>query len=107
MAKKYNYKKYYKKSDLEQMFPGRWEQLKKDCLERDGHRCAFIDENGKRCTNKKMLEIHHIYRKKDRPDLAFNLGNTISLCKFHHKKVTGFEEIYVLKFLTYIKGLEK
>jgi hypothetical protein len=33
--------------------------IKRAVLERDGNRCSFVDEHGKRCTERDRLEFHH------------------------------------------------
>ena len=33
--------------------------VKRAVLERDGKRCSFVDEHGRRCTSRDRLEFHH------------------------------------------------
>lgn len=49
---------------------------------RDGQRCAHIDKNGKRCTERRWLDIHHV-----QPLFlggSNSLENLTTLCKAHH-----------------------
>jgi len=50
---------------------------------RDNNQCAFTDQNGKKCTNKRYLEIHHrvpvVNGGLNTPD------NLTVLCSAHHK----------------------
>lgn len=60
-----------------------WRKL---VLERDFKLC-------RRCHFTENLEAHHIYRFNDRPELRWEVGNGITLCKKCHRMVTG-REIY-------------
>lgn len=56
-------------------------QCRRKCLDRDGNQCRLLSTQ---CTGK--LEVHHIIRWNDRPDLRYNISNCITLCHFHHPK---------------------
>lgn len=50
---------------------------------RDGQQCTHIDDNGKRCTSRRWLDIHHVH-----PIYlggTNSLENLTTLCKAHHK----------------------
>ena len=66
--------------------------------ERDQNRCQFPG-----CTRHRFgMEIHHILRVHDHPELRYVVSNGICLCKACHAKVTGQESIYVLLFTTIV-----
>lgn len=55
---------------------------------RDEYKCQFTD------CKRKRLEAHHIIRWVDSPHLRFEVSNGITLCKYHHKIITGKEKEY-------------
>ena len=65
---------------------------RKSVFKRDGFRCQMPDCRGKK------LEAHHIIRWVDNPLLRYEVSNGITLCKHHHKIVTGREMDYVQMF---------
>ena len=67
---------------------------RKKVLNRDNGRCQMINKD---C--KGIIEVHHILRYSEFPELRFEVKNGISLCNFHHprKKV---EEIKLVPFFT-------
>jgi hypothetical protein len=58
---------------------------RKQVFRRDGYKCRMPN-----CCGKK-LEAHHIDRWVDNPLLRYEVANGITLCKQHHKLVTGRE----------------
>jgi len=52
---------------------------------RDGGRCTFTDQNGKRCAEDKWLASHHIRHVKDGG--GNEAGNLVTLCWHHHDLV--------------------
>jgi 5-methylcytosine-specific restriction endonuclease McrA len=64
--------------------PGHVPQVVKHLVQkRDGGRCAHEDSNGRRCENRRWLDIHHI-----RPRSLGGLNkqeNLTTLCSAHHK----------------------
>lgn len=63
---------------------------------RDKHKCQWPN-----CTEMKpsKLQVHHIRCWESNPYLRFNPDNGITLCKIHHKIVTGNEDNYLALFL--------
>ena len=55
----------------------------KACRARDGGRC-------RRCGSADKLRVHHIAEKDQHPDLAFEIGNGITLCELHHLDAHGW-----------------
>ena len=47
-----------------------------------------------KCTSKKKIHAHHIYRWADFPALRFHIDNGICLCKIHHDMIKNQENIY-------------
>jgi hypothetical protein len=59
------------------------QSLKHKVNERDGGRCSHRDSDGKRCENRRWLDIHHI---RPRSEGGLNtLENLVILCSAHHK----------------------
>lgn len=61
---------------------------RKAVFSRDGYKCQFTT-----CKHKR-LEAHHIIRWVDSPHLRFEVSNGITLCRHHHKIITGKEKDY-------------
>ncbi len=60
---------------------------------RDKHQCKWPG-----CTAKKKLQIHHILPWAKFHLLKYIVSNGITLCKKHHKAVTG-KELHFARFL--------
>lgn len=67
----------------------RWPRLRLAAKRRDGWAC--VD-----CGGKLRLEVHHVQRVGERPDLAFALDNLLTLCRNCHIDVTKAEKRAVL-----------
>lgn len=52
--------------------------FKEDCK----NLCAICIKEG--VVNSSRIEVHHIEKIKDRPDLAYDYDNLICLCSVHH-----------------------
>ena len=63
---------------------------------RDNFTCRWPN-----CNCKKKLNAHHIMPWSQSPALRFNIRNGITLCKKHHKIITG-KESYYAEFLSKI-----
>jgi 5-methylcytosine-specific restriction protein A len=65
----------------------RWRFVRTQAKRRDGFKCV-------ECSAPGPLEVHHVKRVKDAPELAFDLSNLLTLCKTchsaHTKKECGF-----------------
>lgn len=57
------------------------------CKARDGKKCRL---RNKECSG--QLEVHHIFRFSEYPDLRYELSNGITLCHFHHPRKKALEE---------------
>lgn len=77
----------------------RYGPWRKAVLARDKHRCRFPG-----CKARTRLEIHHIYRWADAVELRYSVDNSISLCRVHHRLVTGKESLYASIFTEIVRG---
>ena len=67
---------------------------------RDNHTCAVCGYNGKH------LERHHLFGYAEHPELATNVNNGITLCKWCHQKyhsMYGKKNINPIDFMEFIK----
>jgi 5-methylcytosine-specific restriction endonuclease McrA len=71
--------------------PGRWALRRREwrvvrllALRRDGFQCRH-------CGARRRLEVHHVKRVADHPELAFDLGNLMVLCARCHTTETNKE----------------
>ncbi len=72
----------------------KYKAWRKRVYKRDGYKCQFP---GCR-TRAKRVEAHHIRKWSDYPHLRNITKNGICLCRFCHKRVTGYEEYYHVLF---------
>lgn len=66
-----------------------WKKKREEIKERDNYLCQ-VCLNGEypindRVLNYENLEVHHIEKLNDRPDLALENSNLITLCENHHE----------------------
>ncbi|PCF72839.1 HNH endonuclease [Staphylococcus delphini] len=73
----------------------RWRKVRQQVLERDHFECLHCKAEGKLTINQhQSLEVDHILELNDRPDLAYDIDNLQTLCKYHHNKKHGrFEHV--------------
>ncbi len=64
-----------------------------DVKKRDKWKCQYPG-----CGSKKRLQVHHIERFADKPELLYVLNNCITLCKKCHAKIYNKESEYVIMF---------
>lgn len=71
--------------------PGRWALVRREwqavrhaVLERDGWACQH-------CGARRRLEVHHVKRVADHPELAFTPSNCLTLCGPCHTQETNKE----------------
>ena len=62
----------------------RWQPVRHAVLERDGWQCRH-------CGSRRRLEVHHVKRVADHPELAFEPGNCLTLCGPCHTVETNKE----------------
>ena len=61
-----------------------WRYRREHVLRRDGYLCQNCKRYGKRV---EAVTVHHIQHLEDRPDLALEDSNLISLCNACHNKM--------------------
>ena len=74
-----------------------YKAFRTEVLKRDHFSCQFPD-----CGRKSQLEVHHIKTWKECPSLRTDVDNGITLCSYHHRKVSGVEKRYAPLFLAII-----
>jgi 5-methylcytosine-specific restriction endonuclease McrA len=70
-----------------------YKKFRSEVRKRDSYRCQFTG-----CKATKKLQVHHIIKWASHPSLRFSPANGITLCKVHHKLITGKEHIYAPMF---------
>jgi hypothetical protein len=65
----------------------RWWATRDEAKDRDKHLCVACRLDNNPFYNAYQLEVHHILGVRARPDLVYEVSNTITLCNFHHKQV--------------------
>jgi len=71
---------------------GRWQRTRRAVKERDMHLCRVCltgRHNTQRAYNSHELEVHHIVPLSVDMDLAHEMDNLITLCRYHHKLAHG------------------
>lgn len=77
--KKYNRKReYYKLINTDE-----WHKKSEEIRKASRYLCAVCEDEGR--YNYKDVEVHHIYKLIEKPELKLNNYNLICLCKEHHK----------------------
>ena len=97
-------KRYKYKNSTRDYNEIKYRKVRAEVRRRDNYRCQFP---GCKCKNKRLLEIHHILRWCDFPSLRYIKENLITLCRRHHKLVTGKEIYYAKMFMQIIKNKVK
>lgn len=85
----YNYKcnkgKIYKHNDIDKLRSStRWTNKSIEIREASKYLCSVCLDQG--ILNYEDIEVHHIEKLQDRPDLLLENENLICLCKKHHKQ---------------------
>lgn len=76
--------KNMKKADDSLKTP-QWKALRNKVIKRDNNCCRLCLIND--YVETRTLQVHHIHKRIDRPDLTFNEDNLVTLCKVCHEKV--------------------
>lgn len=100
----YNYKcnkgKKYKHNDIDKLRSStRWTNKSIEIREASKYLCSVCLDQG--ILNYEDIEVHHIEKLQDRPDLLLENENLICLCKKHHKKADKgkLDKDYLLKLV--------
>ncbi|MBM6506687.1 HNH endonuclease [Staphylococcus pasteuri] len=68
----------------------KWRKTRQQVLARDHYECVRCKEKGKLTINQhQSLEVDHILELETHPELAYELDNLQTLCKYHHNKKHG------------------
>jgi 5-methylcytosine-specific restriction endonuclease McrA len=59
-----------------------WHAARDLALARDGHKCSVARLLGGDCHDR--LDVHHLQSLDERPDLALDLDNLLTVCASHH-----------------------
>ena len=79
-----------------------YKKWRSNVYQRDKYCCQWPH-----CNQKKYLNAHHILTWADNPGLRYDINNGITLCKTHHKMVTGLESIYSSIFIKILADRKK
>ena len=85
----YNYKcnkgKIIKHNEIDKLrSTNRWTNKSIEIREASNYLCSVCLDKG--IINYDNVEVHHIYKLQDRPDLLLENDYLICLCKYHHKQ---------------------
>lgn len=86
----------------EQRIDANYYKWRKEVISRDCTQCQFPG-----CSSSKNLEVHHIFRYADNYAFRTNVSNGITLCRTHHKFITGKEDYYASIFLKVVRSKVK
>ena len=81
-------------------FTSNHREWRRKVLERDHHTCL-------RCGSHENLEVHHVIKWADAPELRFDVSNGATLCHECHRKINGHEYEYVQEFNDLIQSDNK
>jgi hypothetical protein len=76
----WNWKGGITSENIKQRNSALYKKWRKSVLERDGYTCC-------KCGESTNLQVHHIVRFCDDPELRFDIDNGLTLCKECHKKI--------------------
>ena len=75
-----------------------WKRARQQALDRDMGLCVWCRQRGRYARDRKgrrvpvlATMVHHIQHLEDRPDLALDLNNLVSLCDRCHDVMADFE----------------
>jgi hypothetical protein len=63
-----------------------WQHTAFAIKQRAGMQCEYVYSNGKRCTQSRTLECHHMTYERFGKEASLDL---VCLCRLHHKKIHG------------------
>ncbi len=100
MARKKDIRRYPKKFNGRNYNDAAYTKFRHNVKKRDGGSCKWPG-----CRNRNRLQVHHILKWSDYPNLRFILSNGITLCERHHKIIRHNEDYYI-QFFQQLLGLE-
>lgn len=94
--------KIYKKNDIDKLrSTSAWTNKSIEIREASKYLCSVCLDQG--ILNYEDIEVHHIEKLQDRPDLLLENDNLICLCKKHHKLADNnkLDKDYLFKLAKY------
>lgn len=94
--KEFQHKKL-KEAD-EKLKTSQWKATREQVIQRDNYCCRLCLINN--YVETRGLQVHHIHKRVDRPDLTFNESNLVTVCRVCHEKVEKMspkEQLELLK----------
>lgn len=76
--------KHYDRHSAAVLRSPRWKSVRYLAKKRDGFKCV-------ECAASRRLEVHHVKPVRTHPELAFDLGNLMTLCVRCHSRITRIE----------------
>jgi hypothetical protein len=67
-------------------YGNRWPETAAAVKQRAGMQCEYVYSTGRRCTQTRTLECHHVSYERFGKESPFDL---VCLCRLHHKKIHG------------------
>ncbi len=68
-----------------------WRAFSARIVERDDRRCVLRRFAGGACHH--VLHVHHVEPVEERPDLAFDEDNCVTVCASHHPMLEAFRRL--------------
>ena len=68
-----------------------WRAVREHVRSRDGHRCSVARLIGGDCSAR--LDVHHLQSIEERPDLALDPDNLLTVCASHHPTLEAVRRI--------------
>lgn len=97
---KISYKKSYTKSRRNYNGDKRYKEWRQAVRARDDRSCRWPG-----CKKKNRgIQVHHIKKWATNPALRYVVSNGICLCRAHHNKIKGKEELYERLFYEILVG---
>jgi hypothetical protein len=68
-----------------------WLAVREQALSRDANRCSVARLIGGDCSAR--LDVHHLQSLGERPDLALDLDNLLTVCSSHHPTLEAIRRV--------------
>lgn len=73
----------------------RWRRSRAAARARDRDACVVARLLGGDCSS--VLHVHHLKTPDERPDLAFEINNLVTVCEKHHPELEAFRRFVARK----------
>lgn len=74
-----------------------WKATRRKVILRDGGACVLCRK--RHYAEYRNLQVHHIFKRVDRIDLAYDMNNLVSVCKRCHEELEKLEPVQQLELL--------